>query len=88
MKKQLINLNPVKEQVKNKLLEKYDTTLFMNTSKIELKLDIEDILNDYIEQQHLVEPTIYITTNAYIKMRMLVDKSDKEVGSTKCCCSI
>lgn len=80
MKKQLINLNPVKEQVKNKLLEKYDTTLFMNTSKIELKLDIEDILNDYIEQQHLVEPTIYITTNAYIKMRMLVDKSDKEVG--------
>lgn len=80
MKKQLINLNPVKEQVKQKLLEKYDTTLFMNTSKIELKLDIEDILNEYIEQQHITEPTIYITPNAYIKMRMLVDKTDKEVG--------
>jgi hypothetical protein len=80
MKKQLINLKPVKEQVKAKLLEKYDTTLFMNTSKIELKLDIEDILNEYIEQQNLIEPTIYITTNAYIKMRMLVDKCDKEVG--------
>ena len=43
MKKQLINLNPVKEQVKEKLLEKYNETLFMNTTKIELKLDIEDI---------------------------------------------
>ena len=80
MKKQLISLTPVKEQVKQKLLEKYDTTLFMNTSKIELKLDVEDIINEYIEQQHVVEPTVYITPNAYIKMRMLVDKTDKEVG--------
>ena len=80
MKKQLISLTPVKEQVKEKLLEKYDSTLFMNTSKIELKLDIEDILNEYIEQQNIIEPTIYITPNAYIKMRMLVDKCDKEVG--------
>ena len=80
MKKQLININPIKEQVKEKLLEKYDTTTFMNTSKIELKIDIEDILDEYIEQQHIVEPTIYITPNAYIKMRMLVDKTDKEVG--------
>ena len=80
MKKQLINLNPVKDKVKEKLLEKYDTTLFMNTSKIELKLDIEDILDEYIEQQNIIEPTVYITSNAYIKMRMLVDKTDKEVG--------
>lgn len=80
MKKQLINLNPVKEQVKEKLLEKYNETLFMNTTKIELKLDIEDMLEEYIEQQNIVEPTIYITSNAYIKMRMLVDKNDKEIG--------
>lgn len=80
MKKQLINLNPVKEQVKEKLLEKYNETLFMNTTKIELKLDIEDMLEEYIEQQNIIEPTIYITPNAYIKMRMLVDKSDKEIG--------
>ena len=80
MKKQLINLNPVKDRVKEKLLEKYDTTLFMNTNKIELKLDVEDIIDEYIEEQHIVEPTVYITPNAYIKMRMLVDKTDKEVG--------
>ena len=80
MKKQLINLNPVKEQVKEKLLEKYNETLFMNTTKIELKLDIEDMLKEYIEQQNIIEPTIYITPNAYIKMRMLVDKNDKEIG--------
>ena len=80
MKKQLINLNPIKEQVKQKLIEKYDTTLYMNTNKIELRLDVEDILNEYIETQHIEEPEVYITPNAYIKMRMLVDKSDKEVG--------
>ena len=80
MKKQLINLNPIKEQVKEKLLEKYNETLYMNTNRIELKLDIEDILNSYIEEQHLTEPTVYITPNAYIKMRLLVDKCDKEVG--------
>lgn len=80
MKKQLINLNPVKEQIKERLLAKYNETLFMNTTKIELKLDIEDMLDEYIEQQNIVEPTIYITPNAYIKMRMLVDKCDKEVG--------
>ena len=80
MKKQLINLNPVKDQVREKLLEKYNETLFMNTTKIELKLDIEDMLEEYIEQQNIIEPTIYITPNAYIKMRMLVDKSDKEIG--------
>lgn len=80
MKRQLINLNPVKDQVREKLLEKYNETLFMNTTKIELKLDIEDMLEEYIEQQNIIEPTIYITPNAYIKMRMLVDKSDKEIG--------
>ena len=80
MKKQLISLNPVKEQVKQKLIEKYDETLFMNTSKVEVKLDLEEMLNNYISEQNVTEPTIYITPNAYIKMRMLVDKSDKEVG--------
>ena len=52
----------------------------MNTTKIELKLDIEDMLKEYIEQQNIVEPTIYITPNAYIKMRMLVDKTTTEIG--------
>lgn len=80
MKKQLINLEPVREQVKQKLLEKYDTSKFMNTTKVELKVDVADILNEFIEQQNIVEPTVCITTKAYIKMRLLVDKFDKEIG--------
>lgn len=80
MKKQLINLNPIKDKVREKLLNQYDTTTFMNTTKVELDIDIEDILDEYIEQRNIVEPTVFITSNAYIKMRMLVDKSDKEVG--------
>jgi len=80
MKKQLINLDPVREQVKQKLLEKYDTSTFMNTTKVELKVDVADILDEFIEQQNIIEPTICITTKAYIKMRLLVDKFDKEIG--------
>ena len=80
MKKQLINLNPIKDKVREKLLNQYDTTTFMNTTKVELDIDIEDILDEYIEQRNIIEPTIFITSNAYIKMRMLVDKSDKEIG--------
>jgi hypothetical protein len=80
MKKQLINLEPVREQVKQKLLEKYDTSTFMNTTKVELKVDVADILDEFIEQQNIIEPTVCITTKAYIKMRLLVDKFDKEIG--------
>ena len=40
MKKQLINLEPVREQVKQKLLEKYDTSKLMNTTNVELKVDV------------------------------------------------
>ena len=80
MKKQLININPVKDKVKRKLLEKYDETTFMNTNRIELKIDIEDILNEHIEELNLVEPTIYIVPEAYLKMRMLVDKTDTEIA--------
>lgn len=80
MKKQLININPVREQVREKLIEKYNTTTFMNTDVIDLRLDIKEILEDYINEQHLTEPEIYITTEAYVKMRTLVADNDTEVG--------
>lgn len=80
MKKQLININPVKEQVKQKLIEKYNSTTYMNTDVIDVRVDIKEVLEAYIEHQHLAEPEIYITTEAYCKMRMLVNKYDTEVG--------
>lgn len=88
MKKQLINLEPVKEQVRTKLIEKYNSTIFMNTDTINIQVDIKEILKEYIESKHLTEPTVYITTEAYVKMRKLVDGVSTEIGwygtVTKC----
>ena len=80
MKKQLINLNPIKEQVRAKLLEKYDNTTYMNTSTVNIQLDVREILEQYIADKQLVEPTVYITAEAFIKMRTLVDNTDTEIG--------
>lgn len=80
MKKQLINLAPVRELVKHKLIEKYDSTTFMNTDSIDIKLDIKEILDAHIQEKHLIEPKIFITTDAYVKMRKLVDDTSTEIG--------
>ena len=80
MGKQLINLQPIKSIIKEKLIEKYDSTLYMNTNKIDIQLDIKDILEAYIAEKQLTEPKIYITTEAYCKMRKLVDDTRTEIG--------
>lgn len=88
MKKRLINLEPVRDAVREKLIEKYNATTYINTDDINIKLDIKDLLDEYIESRSLTPPTIYISANAYVKMRMLVDKMSTEVGwygtVTKC----
>ena len=88
MKKRLINLEPVKDVVREKLIEKYNSTTYINTADINIKLDIKDLLEEYIESRSLTPPTVYISANAYIKMRMLVDQMTTEVGwygtVTKC----
>lgn len=88
MKKQLINLEPVKEQVRTKLIEKYNSTIFMNTDVVDVRVDIKEILEEYIASKNLTEPTVYITTEAYLKMRKLVDDISTEIGwygtVTKC----
>ena len=80
MKKTLININPIKDLIKDKLIEKYDNTVYMNTNSIDIKLDIKDIIEDYVKELELPEPKIYMTADAYAKMRALVDKMSKEVG--------
>lgn len=80
MKKQLINLEPVKAQVREKLIEKYNSTIFMNTDTVDIRVDIKEILEEYISSKNLTEPTIYITTEAYCKMRKLVDDTATEIG--------
>lgn len=80
MKKQLINLAPIKESVKEKLLEKYNNTIFMNTDVVDIKIDIKEILEQHIAAKNLTEPSIYITADAYIKMRKLVSDTSTEIG--------
>ena len=77
---QLINLQPLKETIKAKLLEQYDATEYMNTNTVDLKLDIKDLVKEYIEQQEIKTPHVYITVEAYLKMRKLVDDTSTEIG--------
>lgn len=88
MKKRLINIEPVRDIVRDKLIEKYNSTTYINTEDINIKLDIKDLLEEYINSRSLTPPTIYISANAYVKMRMLVDQMSTEVGwygtVTKC----
>ena len=81
MKKRLINLQPVKDKVRDKLIEKYNTTQFMNMNDtIDIKLDVKDILEEYMNERQSTEPQVFITSEAYIKMRTLVDKTSTELG--------
>lgn len=78
--KSLINLEPVREQVRAKLLEKYDSTIYMNTSSVDIKIDVKEILEQYIADKQLEEPKVYITAEAYVKLRKLVDDTTTEIG--------
>ena len=78
--KSLINLEPVREQVRDKLLEKYDSTTYMNTSSVDIKIDVKEILEQYITDKQLEEPKVYITAEAYVKLRKLVDDTTTEIG--------
>lgn len=78
--KSLINLEPVREQVRAKLLEKYDSTIYMNTSSVDIKVDVKEILEQYIADKQLEEPKVYITAEAYVKLRKLVDDTTTEIG--------
>lgn len=80
MKKQLINLEPVKEQIRDEVIKKYNETIYMNTSTIDIKLDVSKYIDEYITSKQLVDPVIYITTEAYLKMRQLVDQTKTEIG--------
>ena len=80
MKKQLIDFTPIREQIKQKLIEQYDSTTYMNTDTVKVQVNISELLDLYVKENNIPEPTVYITTQAYTKMRMLVDKTSTEIG--------
>ena len=80
MKKQLIDLAPMKDTIRTKLIEKYDSTTYMNTDTIDVRVDIKTLVDEYMSNRNLLEPVVYITSDAYVKMRHLVDKTTTEIG--------
>lgn len=80
MKRSLINLTPMKDTIRTKLIEKYDSTTYLNTDTIDVRIDIKTLLDEYMTNRNIVEPTIFITSAAYVKMRHLVDKTSTEIG--------
>lgn len=80
MKKQLIDLAPMKDAIRTKLIEKYDSTTYMNTDTIDVQVDIKTLVDEYMSNRNLLEPVVYITSDAYVKMRHLVDKTSTEIG--------
>lgn len=80
MKKQLIDLAPMKDAIRTKLIEKYDSTIYMNTDTIDVQVDIKTLVDEYMSNRNLLEPVVCITSDAYVKMRHLVDKTSTEIG--------
>ena len=52
----------------------------MNTSSVDIKIDVKEILEQYITDKQLEEPKVYITAEAYVKLRKLVDDTTTEIG--------
>lgn len=76
MKISYINLD--KDLIKQKFMEVLNNTEFLNTDKLELKLSNKDLLAPEILKEE--EPVIYITSDAFIKMRALVENCDTEIA--------
>ena len=70
----------MKDTIRTKLIEKYDSTTYMNTDTIDVKVDIKTLVDEYMSNRNLTEPVVYITSDAYVKMRHLVDKTSTEIG--------
>lgn len=80
-KVKLLDITPVRDVIKQKMLERYDATSFFNVDKsISIQVDVADLLREYIESKQLDTPTVMITSDAYIKMRKLVEETSTEVG--------
>ena len=69
MKKQLIDFTPIREQIKQKLIEQYDSTTYMNTDTIKVQVNISELLDLYVKENNIPEPTVYNTSiykDAYV----------------------
>lgn len=75
MKKRLMNLNLKTSLVKDKVLEELNKLVNVSGDKLTLTVDLTTLV-----PASAAEPKIYITSEAFIKMKVLVAKSMKEVA--------
>lgn len=77
--KRFINTDNMKEEILELIQKEFLTKQYYG-DKIELSLDLKDLVEARMEQMQITEPSIYITTNAYQKINTLVKEFSSEVA--------
>ena len=77
--KRFINTNNMRDEMLALLQKEFLTKQFFG-DKIEIKLDIKDIVDKCMTENNITEPIIYITVSAYQKIMTLVKKYTSEVA--------
>lgn len=80
MNKSFIDLTCMKDELLEMLKNEFLTKDHFNSDTIDVKLNLKDIIKQKMETNNVVEPTIYITVNAFQKMRHLVEQNTGEVA--------
>src|SRR5574344_517479 len=77
--KRFINTDGMKDEILELLKAEYLSKEFYG-EKIEVKLDLKEMVEKKMEEQHVSEPKIYITVSAYHKIQTLVKEFSSEVA--------
>ena len=80
MKRKLINIKPIERQLMDAVTEKTKNILSISGDTVNISVSVKDLIDKYLEEKNVVEPRIYITTTAYTKLRILVNRYEKEIG--------
>ncbi len=78
MKKTWVCAQKQQTKIKEELLKQLDNITLTNTT-LKLSVDLEDLIKETTEE--VIDPTIYITADAYIKMITLIQEYDTEVAA-------
>lgn len=77
--KRFINTSNMQQEVLDLLQKEFLTKQFYG-DKIEVKVDLKDVIEKKMAEQHVIEPNIYITVAAYQKILTLVKEFNTEVA--------
>lgn len=78
--RKLIDIKPIEEQLMQAVTEKTKNLLSISGDTVTISVTVKDLIDKYLEDKGTSEPRLYITTDAFVKMRTLINKYDKEIG--------